>query len=121
MKLCIPTETSKGKTAKVYGHFGSSPYFTIYDMEKDTFEVIDNSNQHHDHGTCHPVGALKDKDINAVVCTGMGLRAVQKLNDSGIKTYKANANTVAAVIKKYKNNEAEEINTKNACHQHNCH
>ena len=52
MKLCIPTETNEGKSATVYGHFGSAPYFTIVDTEKDTVEVIDNANQHHAHGMC---------------------------------------------------------------------
>ena len=43
MRICIPTETKDGKTAKVYGHFGSAPYFTVYDTDKDTVEVIDNA------------------------------------------------------------------------------
>jgi predicted Fe-Mo cluster-binding NifX family protein len=52
MRLCIPIETNEGKNAKVYGHFGSAPYFTIVDIEKDSVEVIDNANQHHAHGMC---------------------------------------------------------------------
>ena len=31
MKICIPTETNSGKEAMVYGHFGSAPFFTIFD------------------------------------------------------------------------------------------
>lgn len=121
MKICIPTETGAGKKAKVYGHFGSAPYFTIYDNEKDTFEVIDNSNQHHAHGTCHPMGVLDNKNIDAVVCGGMGVRAVQKLNEGGIKTYRAIAGTVSEIIKKYKQGELEEITIKNSCIGHGCH
>jgi predicted Fe-Mo cluster-binding NifX family protein len=77
MKICIPTETDAGKKAKVYGHFGSAPYFTIYDTEKDDCETVDNSNQHHIHGTCHPVGALDSQRIDAVVCAGMGARRTE--------------------------------------------
>ena len=33
MKICIPVETSSGMKSLVYGHFGSAPYFAIYDME----------------------------------------------------------------------------------------
>ena len=89
MRICIPTATKDGKSAEVYGHFGSAPYFTIYDTEKNTVELIDNANQHHSHGMCHPMGSLTGKNIDAVVCGGMGARAVEKLNNSGIKTYRA--------------------------------
>lgn len=121
MRICIPTETNEGISAKVYGHFGSAPYFTVYDSEKDSFEVIDNSDQHHAHGTCHPMGALDDKNIDAVVCGGMGARAVQKLNEGGIKTYRAVVGTVGEITKKYKQGELEEITIKNSCTHHNCH
>lgn len=120
MKLCIPTETNEGPKAKVFGHFGSAPYFTIFDSEKDTFEIIDNFNQHHAHGTCHPMGLLGDKNIDVVVCGGMGVRAVQKLNESGIRAYKMIVGTTEEIIKKYKEGNLEEITIKNSCNQHHC-
>jgi len=121
MRICIPTETDELKAAKVYGHFGSAPYFTIYDSEKDSFEVIDNSNQHHSHGVCHPMGVLDDKNIDAVACGGMGARAVQKLNEGGIKTYRAVAGTVGEIIEEYKRGGLKEITMENACSDHSCH
>jgi len=121
MKICIPTETNAGKEAKVYSHFGSAPYFTIYDTEKDDCQTIDNSNQHHAHGTCHPIGVLGSKDIDAVVCAGMGMRAIQKLREVKIRAYKALGATVQEIIEKYRANELEEITVENACRQHNCH
>ncbi|MFA5033760.1 MAG: NifB/NifX family molybdenum-iron cluster-binding protein [bacterium] len=121
MKICIPTETEEGKTAKVYGHFGSAPYFTIYDTEKDTCEIMNNSNQHHSHGTCHPMGSLESKNIDAVVCGGMGMRAIQKLNESGIRAYRASEGTVEEVAKQYATNKLEELTPGNACAQHECH
>ncbi|MCB4791462.1 MAG: NifB/NifX family molybdenum-iron cluster-binding protein [Elusimicrobia bacterium] len=121
MKLCIPTETNEGKEAKVYGHFGSAPFFTVYDTEKDTVEVIDNTNQHHSHGMCHPMGSLTGKNINAVVCGGMGGRAIQKLNEGGIKAYKAIAGTVKEIAAEFVKGGLEEITAQNACSQHGCH
>jgi predicted Fe-Mo cluster-binding NifX family protein len=121
MRICIPTETDVGRKAIVYAHFGSAPYFTIYDSEKDTFEVIDNSNQHHAHGTCHPLEMLNDKHIDAVVCGGMGARAVLGLNGSGIKVYRVVGGTVEETIEKWKNGSFEEITAENACSEHKCH
>jgi len=121
MRICIPTETDVGRKAIVYAHFGSAPYFTIYDSEKDAFEVIDNSNQHHAHGTCHPLGMLNGKHIDAVVCSGMGARAVLGLNGSGIKVYRVVGGTVEETIEKWKDGSFEEITVENACSEHRCH
>lgn len=122
MRICIPTETDMGQKAKVFGHFGSAPYFTIYDTEKDGFETVDNSNQHHIHGTCNPIDALNGKDIDAVACNGMGMRAIQKLNEAGIRAYIAPGDNVREIIDKYRTKELEEITLENACNQHHgCH
>ncbi|MFH1442183.1 MAG: NifB/NifX family molybdenum-iron cluster-binding protein [Candidatus Omnitrophota bacterium] len=121
MKVCIPTETNEGKLSRVYGHFGSAPYFTIYDTEKDSLEIIDNANQHHAHGMCQPMNALMGKKIDAVVCGGMGGRAVQKLNEGGIKAYRAISGTVADIVVQFAKGGLEEITVNNACNQHGCH
>jgi predicted Fe-Mo cluster-binding NifX family protein len=121
MKICIPTETGKGRAAKVYGHFGSAPYFTIYDTEKDAFEIINNPNQHHMHGTCHPMSVLVGKNIDVVVCGGLGVRAIQNLNEEGIKVYRATAGVVEEIISQYEHGRFEEITIENACSQHDCH
>ncbi|MCX5634649.1 MAG: NifB/NifX family molybdenum-iron cluster-binding protein [Planctomycetota bacterium] len=121
MRICIPTTTNDGKTSEVYGHFGSAPYFTIYDAENNSVEVIENSNEHHLHGTCQPMSLLAGKKIDAVVCGGMGARAVQKLNEGGIKAYRAIAGTVEEILKQYGQGELEEITAENACNQHDCH
>jgi predicted Fe-Mo cluster-binding NifX family protein len=121
MRICIPTETQDGKQAQVYEHFGSAPYFTIYDTEKDVIEVIKNDNEHHSHGMCQPMNSLAGKKIDVVVCGGMGMRAVQKLNEGGIKTYRAFLGTVADIVKLLSKNILEEITPENACAQHDCH
>lgn len=63
---------------------------------------------------------LKGKKIDAVISGGMGPRAVQKFVDAGIKTYRANTDSVEDLIKKCIDNEIEEMNFNNACIQHNC-
>jgi predicted Fe-Mo cluster-binding NifX family protein len=121
MRICIPTENKEGLSAKVYGHFGSAPYFVIYDTEKETVKTVDNTNAHHSHGMCHPIGILGASSIDAVVCKDMGRRAVQKLNEANIKAYRAVAGTVSEIIKKYKNGELKKLTLQNACVQHGCH
>lgn len=121
MRLCIPTRTQDGKKAEVFEHFGSAPWFTLYDTEKDEIEIIQNTDQHHAHGMCHPLGALDGKSVDAVVCGGMGARAVQKLNAGGIRVYRATPGTVAEMSAQYAAGKLEELTVQNACAQHGSH
>ncbi|MBF0387793.1 MAG: NifB/NifX family molybdenum-iron cluster-binding protein [Candidatus Omnitrophica bacterium] len=121
MKICIPTETDKGKDAVVFGHFGSAPFFTIYDTADSSIEVIINANQHHAHGMCQPMAALAGKGVNAVVTGGAGAGAIEKLNQGGIRVYRAIAGTVADVAAQFAAGRLDEISVKNACAHHDCH
>lgn len=121
MRICIPTETGEGLRAQVHAHFGSASYFTIYDTDKESIETVDNVNMHHAHGTCQPMKTLGTKGIDAVVCSGMGARAVQGLNASGIKAYRVGHGIVNQVIKQFEQGSLEEITPENACAQHGCH
>ena len=121
MKICIPTETNKGKEAVVYGHFGSAPFFTIYDTDNGFVEIITNANQHHAHGMCQPMAALAGKSVNAVVTGGAGAGAIQKLNQGGIKVYRAISGTVADVAASFSEGKLEELSVENACVNHDCH
>jgi predicted Fe-Mo cluster-binding NifX family protein len=121
MKICIPTTTQEGKSARVYEHFGSAPYFTVCDPDKNTIEIIDNANQHHSHGMCQPMSALVGKGIGAVVTGGMGARAVQKLNEGGIKVFRAVPGTVEDILNQFSKGGLQELTIENACSQHGCH
>jgi len=121
MKICIPIIKEERLKSKVNAHFGSAPYFLIYNTTSEGFEVINNSDSNHMHGMCHPLKALDKSNIDAVVCGGMGARAVQKLNEDDIKAYRADGGTVEEIIERYKKGKLEEITIKNACVDHNCH
>jgi len=122
MRICVPTEMNSGLKAEVFGHFGSAPYFTVVDIEKKSVETIRNVDQHHGHGMCHPMGVLAAKKIDAVVCAGMGVRAIQKLNEAAVKVFQAQGRTVEDIIKAYQHNDLTELTVENACAQHHgCH
>ncbi len=120
MRICIPTRDKNGLKAEVHAHFGSANYFIIYDTDSNSHEVIENTNIHHSHGMCHPLSVLGGNNIDAVVCSGMGLRAIQKLSEGGIKAYRVNAATVEEVIEHYNNNSLELLTPENACSEHKC-
>jgi predicted Fe-Mo cluster-binding NifX family protein len=121
MKICMPTNGNAGLNETVFNHFGSAKFFTIYDTDKQTIEIATNGNDHHEHGTCQPVEAIAKYHVQAVLSGGMGRRAVQMFNESGIKVYLMEGNTVSEAIKNFEGNKLTELTFENACGGHGCH
>lgn len=121
MKVCMPTETDRGLEAAVMTHFGSAPFFTIYDSDTESIEHINNRNQHHLHGGCQPLMALNGKAVDVVICGGMGARAVQKLGEGGINVFKVKGTTVKEALANYFEGQLNPITFLNACRDHDCH
>lgn len=98
MLVCIPSDGADAEHDTVCRHFGSAPYFTLYDTEQNSVQVIENANAHHSHGQCHPMTQLDPYHIDGLVCAGLGRRAADNLQRQGIAIYRAGAKTVGEVI-----------------------
>ncbi|MDH4155795.1 MAG: NifB/NifX family molybdenum-iron cluster-binding protein [candidate division Zixibacteria bacterium] len=118
MLACIPTNGNKGAEDTVCDHFGSAACFTLYDATNDTIGIVENRNAHHSHGTCHPMNQLAGYDIDCVVCSGIGRRAILALRGEGIKVYHSNSKKVKEVIAKIRANELTEVDPARACMGH---
>jgi predicted Fe-Mo cluster-binding NifX family protein len=57
-------------------------------------------------------------NIDCVVCTGMGRRAIEALNSEGIKIYEVNVTEVQKVVDKLETNSLIEMDPLRACHGH---
>ena len=121
MKICMPTLGAAGYKEKLYNHFGSAEFFTIYDTEKKELKVVENNNFHHEHGTCQPMGVIEKEGIQIVLTGGMGRRAVALLNQGGVKVYIMEGETVEDAISKYEAGELHELTMDMACGGHGCH
>jgi len=121
MTICIPTKGDAGLQDSVFDHFGSAPYFTLYDSESGEVRTLANHNAHHSHGTCHPMTQLAGYNVDCVVCGGMGRRAIQALNADGIKVYFARAATVNEVVEQIKAGILKELSPAQACQGHGHH
>ncbi len=118
MKICFPVEEEKGLESEVYGHFGSAPSFIVVELMSEKIKVISNNDQHHAHGACNPLRALNNEKVDAVVVGGIGMGALNKLNQIGIKVYKAAAPTIKENIKMIKSKELEEFTAQHSCPGH---
>ncbi len=122
MKICIPTEEQKGLESLAYGHFGSAPYFFIYDTVAKDFEILNNNESEHEHGQCNPIQPLREKGVESVVVAGMGARALMNLQAMGIRVFRTSeVNTIKDVISSFDESKIEELTMENSCQHHNCH
>ncbi len=95
MKVCFPVQKNEGVESAVYNHFGSAPLFVLVDTAANTVAPMINADQHHSQGACSPIKALGSQRIDAVVVGGIGGGALGKLNQLGIKVYRAQSGTIA--------------------------
>jgi predicted Fe-Mo cluster-binding NifX family protein len=63
---------------------------------------------------------LGEKRVDAVVCRGMGARAVQGLREAGTKVYVSEAGTVDQVIKNFDKKALIELAVEGSCKRHSC-
>ncbi|MEW6585432.1 MAG: NifB/NifX family molybdenum-iron cluster-binding protein [Nitrospirota bacterium] len=94
MKICFPVAAPNGLASEVYGHFGSAPSFIVVETDTNAVKSIQNRDEHHVHGACNPVKALNNEKVDAIVVGGIGMGALMKLQQSGIKVLQAQALTV---------------------------
>ncbi|MGL5232449.1 MAG: NifB/NifX family molybdenum-iron cluster-binding protein [Fusobacteriaceae bacterium] len=120
MRVCIPVEENRGENSIAYNHFGSAPFFLIYDLENSEMKVINNGDLNHAHGMCQPLKALGGEQIDVILVGGIGGGALVKLNNQGIKVYEVSNGTVLQNIELLKNKQLREFLLSNSCNQHGC-
>ena len=121
MKVCIPVKENKGLDSTAYSHFGTAPFFLIFDSQKEEIKAIQNGDLHHEHGKCQPLKAIGGENIDAVLVGGIGAGAISKLNNQGIKVYKVENGTVSMNIELLKEGKLAEFSLDNSCSHHDCH
>jgi predicted Fe-Mo cluster-binding NifX family protein len=116
MRICVPTIDDQGLEARPNDHFGSAPYFTLVDTETDEVRVIANPGAQHEHGQCRPLRWLTPEGLDAVVCRGMGRRALANLKREGIDVFISPRPYVSQAVNAVLQGEATRLTSVDACH-----
>ncbi|EEX76169.1 dinitrogenase iron-molybdenum cofactor, partial [Selenomonas sputigena ATCC 35185] len=83
MRIAVPYENENGT---VFQHFGHSQAFKLYDVKEDAVEKSEVvSTQGSGHGAL--AGLLKENEVDALICGGIGAGAIEALTDAGIRVY----------------------------------
>jgi predicted Fe-Mo cluster-binding NifX family protein len=116
MKICIPTHGDEGLGAAVAGHLGRAPFLTLVDTESGDLAVI--ANDPHGEGHCHPTDPLEGRGVEAILCSGVGRRAVAALEGAGIRVLVTQAQRVDEAVEALRTGAVRVLAVSEACGGH---
>ena len=116
MRICIPTDGNEGLAATVAGHLGRAPFLTLVDVESGEVTVM--ANAAHGEGHCNPTAPLDGHGVTAVLCTGVGRRAVAALEGAGIRVLVTDAQRVDEAVAALRSGTVRVLSVDGACGGH---
>ena len=117
MKIAIPTTGKKGLEDQVFPHFGRAPTFTIVDTETLEVELRENVSEHFG-GMGKAPTIVGEAGAEALLCSGIGPRAITMFEGLGIRVFTGAAGTVRDSVEAFKQGRFHEATDKDACIEH---
>ncbi len=106
--ICSNEET---QNSKVSDRFARSEYFAIYNDENETYEIIENKAKFASGGASgQAVRILSDYQVDVVLCTKVGPKALEALQGFEIRAFDFNqSKDVKSALSSYLQNSLNEI------------
>lgn len=117
MKICIPTMGNNGLDDFVGEHFGRVPTYTIVNLETNEVKVVQNTSEHMG-GIGYPPEIMIREGVKILVCRGLGRRAINMFDETGIDVYIGASGTVKDAISAFKQGRLKKAGLGDACGQH---
>jgi predicted Fe-Mo cluster-binding NifX family protein len=98
--------TTSGETlaGPLESRFGRAPKFIVYDLDSETFEVLDNEQSMNaaQGAGIQAAQAVAQSGVGGLVTGYCGPKAYRALYAAGIRIYRSDAPTVAEALEKYR-------------------
>ncbi|WP_406659901.1 NifB/NifX family molybdenum-iron cluster-binding protein [Methanolobus sp. ZRKC3] len=117
MKVSVPSMGSSGLEDTVCQHFGTSPYYTVFDTETEAVVVIENTSDHKG-GVGHPPELISKAGVNVMLCGGLGKKAVQMLQELGIDVFVGASGSVKDTIDAWQSEKLAPATKDTDCSSH---
>ncbi|RLG50167.1 MAG: dinitrogenase iron-molybdenum cofactor biosynthesis protein [Thermoproteota archaeon] len=117
MRVAIPCYSPGGLNSQVCPHLGRCEVFTIVELEGgevSCVELLPNTGTHMGGGM-RPAELLAQAGVDAVLCCGMGMRALALLRARGIRVYYTSASTAREAIEELLEGRAKPMEESLAC------
>ena len=113
----MPTMGNGGLDGRVGEHFGRVPTYTIVDLETNNVKVVPNVS-HHMGGHGDPPEIMAREEVNAMICQGLGRRAISMFEGFGITVYIGAVGTVRDAVEAFKQSRFQKATSDDACGRH---
>lgn len=117
IRLAIPIENNAGLQSIIAQHFGRAPTYAVVTENKELLITIENKSEHFG-GTGKPPELLKDRNIDILLCGGLGPKAIKQFERYGIEVFVGAKGTIEETIDLYKAGQLAMATDENACKNH---
>jgi len=105
------TTSGNDLNAPLDSRFGRAPKFLVYDLDTNTFEVIDNQLNAAQGAGIQAAEIVARSGAKSLVTGHCGPKAFRVLSAAGIKIFNTDAPTVAAALEQYRAGQLAEANS----------
>jgi predicted Fe-Mo cluster-binding NifX family protein len=116
MRVCIPTTSDAGLSARLSPHFGRAPYYTVVDTDTWAMHAVPNASAEHGHGECRPLAGMQGYAADVVVCRGLGRNALEGLRSGGVEVYVSTEWDVSGALGRFLAGDLEAVTSEEVCH-----
>lgn len=113
----VPTLDKEGLGGKISQHFGKTPYFVLINWENDkieTFQILESNGKHMGgHKTSGEL--IIGSGANTILCGNLGPKAIQMLQNAGIKVYVGASGTVIEAVQDWDKGKLKQARMDSAC------
>ncbi len=117
MRVCVPAMGNRGLDEQVGEHFGRVPTYTIVDTETEEVEIHPNTSEHMG-GRGYAPEIMAKANVDVMICSGLGRRAIGMFEEFGIMVYVGAYGTVRDAVQMWKDGRLQAATDENACKQH---
>lgn len=119
MKIVVSAEGTK-KESKLDKRFGRAQHFILFDSDKNTYELIDNTAKQGAHGAGPKAAQLVIENKADVLITGnLGPKAYAVIDETNIESYRGKEVSIQKNIEYYLANKLEKIKSYGPSHAGN--
>jgi len=124
--IAIPSNAPGGLEGERSEHFGHCDLFTIVTLQGGEIAAVDTLQPppHGPGGCLAPIALLRERQVDAIVVSGMGKRPLAGFQEAGIDVFWADRDsttTVSGAIAGVLENRFHPMAPVQACTGHNCH
>lgn len=116
-RVSLPTMGHRGFDEDVSEHLGRSPTFTIVNLETNEVKVLPNTSQHMG-GSGYPPQIISDANVDVMLCSGLGPKAIKMFEQLGIEVYVGAHGKVREAIQAWQASKLQVATDENACKMH---